>query len=1147
MSADNTLSQDLLNEDSLSREQALAHDSFIVEAPAGAGKTELLTQRFLKLLISVDAPEEVIAITFTNKAASEMKSRIMDSLAMAATGQLPLQAHKQITFKLGQEVLTRSTERNWNLLNTPSRLRIYTIDSLSANLARQMPLLSRFGTQPGVRDDPRPYYEEAAMRVIEHLEHEDFGAIVHDALQYFDNDTYKLTQLLSEMLAKRDQWLPYTQSQHTAQDAEAALSSMISADIQTAADCLSLRYQEALMPIARFAASNLENNHPILQLLDWDTPFDAETTALAQWQAIADLLLTASGTFRKRLDKNMGLPATPESKPYKEALLEIIESLNQINGAEAAIARLRTLPSPQQDESTWQMIATLAQLLHIAVGELWLVFQAHGEVDFVEISQRALLALEDVAGNATDLALKLDYRIQHLLVDEFQDTSPSQIKLIQALTRGWQADDGRTLFCVGDPMQSIYRFRKANVGLFLRVAQQGIGNIKLKPLKLWRNNRSTPAVVEWVNHAFNLIFPSNDSISRGAIQYRPFVATKDSESIAGVSVHALLDEKPNENHGDNEEDEATLPTDIRQLEAEKIIEIIQQTRTYKPDAKIAVLVRARSHLTALVTEIRRNHPTLSFQAVEIEELANRQIVQDLLSLVYALHQRADRVHWLAILRAPWCGLTLADLHALVADDKRSTILQLMQNEARVSQLSEDGQKRLLYVREVLLEALQHRGRQSVSRWLHGVWLMLGGADCLWDSGDVRDVQAFFARIQVLETAGQFSPQQLAIEVEKLYAAPDAKADDSLQLMTIHKSKGLEFDTVILPGLDRKTGGNEQPLLLWEEVSSDQNKQDSNTVDLVVAPFIPKGNMAQTSNPVTPYDYLKMLEKERAAHEDARVLYVAATRAERCLHLLGAAKMDTAGKINAPKNTFLEMLWPIVQAQFNTDQVIKPSLSKSANRASDVATITLANFKPQLIRLNNTSMPNMFFQMTTLTISNMQLIEDDSDSLEANVGILTHLYLQLMAENGAENWSIAKLATLSNAMRRWFKQKAYDDATIEQAAARVHELLETTLASEQGKWVLQNRVSATSELAIAFHSDQTTAKKIIDRTFIEDGTRWIIDYKSVTLAKDSSEASLQAIAAQYQTQLDDYASLFESEGLPIQKAIFFVSIGRLLLL
>lgn len=1145
MSGNNVLPKDLLNEDSLSREQALAHDSFIVEAPAGAGKTELLTQRFLKLLITVDAPEEVIAITFTNKAASEMKSRIMDSLVMAATGELPAQAHKQITFKLGQNVLTRSTELNWNLLNTPSRLRIYTIDSLSANLARQMPLLSRFGTQPSVRDDPRPYYEEAAIRVIEHLEHEVYGAIVHDALQYFDNDTYKLSQLLSEMLAKRDQWLPYTQSQHTAQDAEAALSSMISADILTAADCLSLRYQEALMPIARFAASNLENNHPILQLLDWDKPIDTETSALSQWQAIADLLLTASGTFRKRLDKNMGLP--PEAKSYKEALLEIIESLNQINGAEAAIARLRTLPSPQQDESTWQMIATLAQLLHIAVGELWLVFQAHGEVDFVEISQRALLALEDIAGNATDLALKLDYRIQHLLVDEFQDTSPSQIKLIQALTRGWQTDDGRTLFCVGDPMQSIYRFRKANVGLFLRVAQQGIGNIKLKSLKLWRNNRSTSAVVEWVNHAFNVIFPSQDSISRGAIQYRPFVATKASETVAGVTMHALLDEKPTDTRDDGNEEEALLPTDIRQLEADKIIEIIQQTRAHKPNAKIAVLVRARNHLTALVTEIRRNHPTLSFQAVEIEELANRQIVQDLLSLVYALYQRADRVHWLAILRAPWCGLTLADLHALVADDKRSTILQLMENEARISQLSEDGQKRLLHVREVLLQALQHQGRQSVSRWLHGVWLMLGGADCLWDAGDVRDVQAFFARIQVLETAGQFSPQQLAIEVEKLYAAPDAKADDSLQLMTIHKSKGLEFDTVILPGLDRKTGGNEQPLLLWEEVSSDQMQHENNAVDLVVAPYIPKGNSTQAASVVTPYDYLKMLEKERAAHENTRVLYVAATRAERCLHLLGAAKIDATAKITAPKNTFLEMLWPIVQAQFNTEQVIKPSLSNSANRASDVATISLENFKPQLIRLNNAVMPAIFTELVTTKSTNNQPKEDDSNTLDANVGILTHLYLQLIAENGIENWPIAKLATLKNAMHRWFKQKAYDEATIEQAVRRVQDALAATLVSDQGQWILQSRVGAASELAIEFNSDKTATKKIIDRTFIEDGTRWIIDYKSIELTSDTSDASLKAIAAQYQTQLDDYASLFESEGLPIQKSIFFVSIGRLLLL
>ena len=1143
MSNDATLDT-LLHEDSLSRKQALAHDSFIVEAPAGAGKTELLTQRFLMLLETVESPEEIIAITFTNKAASEMKARIMDSLVMAAADELPVQPHKKITFALGKTVLARSAELGWNLLDTPSRLRIYTIDSLSANLARQMPLLSRFGTQPGVRDDPRPHYEEAAMRAIEHLEHEDYGQIVHDALQYFDNDTYKLTQLLAEMLAKRDQWLPYSQSAHTAQDAEAALASMINGDIQVAAEVFSVRYQQALMPIARFAASNLEANHPIAQLLDWNSEIGAETHNLAGWQAVTELVLTAGGTLRKRLDKNIGFPATSEAKLHKAALLEIIASLHQTSGAETALARLRTLPSPQQDENTWKMIATLAQLLHIAVGELWLVFQANGEVDFVEISQRSLLALEDVEGSTTDLALKLDYSIQHLLVDEFQDTSPSQIKLIQALTRGWQADDGRTLFCVGDPMQSIYRFRKANVGLFLGAAQKGIGQIKLKSLKLWRNNRSQPSVVEWVNTAFDKVFPDQDSISRGAIHYRQFVATKDSESVAGVTVHAMLDEKPSSNTDDDEE--PILATDIRQLEADTIIEIIQQTRAHKPEAKIAVLVRARSHLTALVTEIRRNHPTLSFQAVEIEELVNRQIVQDLLSLSYALHQRADRVNWLAVLRAPWCGLTLADLHALVSSDKGSTIMQLIHNEARLTSLSADGQQRVLHVRDVLSQALQHQGRSSVSRWLHGAWLMLGGADCLWDAGDVRDVQAFFARVQQLEAAGQFSPQQLAVEVEKLYAAPDAKADDSLQFMTIHKSKGLEFDTVILPGLDRKTGGNDQPLLLWEEVSPDDAAHEVDVVNLVVAPYIPKGANAQAANAITPYDYLKILEKERAAFEDARVLYVAATRAERCLHLLGAAKVNNKGEIKAPKNTFLDMLWPIVYDHFNEAHAIKPPTDSTTNVTANIdSTVTLENFKPQLIRLNQVASPNVFAKTKIIESDNNNKKEDNSNTLDADVGILTHLYLELMAKSDLHLWSASRITTLENAMQRWFKQKAYDAAIANQSTKRVITLLSTTLGSEQGQWVLKDRDTAANELAITSTTEQAVNQKIVDRTFVDAGIRWVIDYKSTTLANASSDADLKAFAAQYKTQLDGYASLFEDQNLPIQKAIFFVSIGRLL--
>lgn len=1140
----------LLEEDDRSRALALTLDSFIVEAPAGAGKTELLTQRFLTLLQTVEAPEEVIAITFTNKAASEMKSRIMDSLTMAASGVAPPQAHKQITYALGLQVLARSQQLAWNLLDTPSRLRIYTIDSLSANLARQMPLLSRFGTQPAVRDDASLFYQEAATRALDHLEHSSIGLLVQRALRYFDNDTYKLTQLMAEMLAKRDQWLPYSQHQNTAHAAEAALAQLITSDIHGAAQALPPGLQKALMPIARYAASQLPCDMSIALLLDWDAPIPAQPSALTMWRAVADLLLTNSGTLRKRLDKTMGLPATDEAKPFKEGLLALIDTLQQTADAEAALARIRTLPNPTQDEAMWQMIATLASLLHVAVGELWLVFQAHGEVDFVEISRRALEALQDTDGNATDLALKLDYRIQHLLVDEFQDTSPTQIKLIRALTHGWQAYDGRTLFFVGDPMQSIYRFRKANVGLFLQAAQAGIGDIALTPLKLWRNNRSCPPVVDWVNQAFAQVFPSQDSISHGAIQYRPFVATKGNSSVSGVKFYPMLDAQSHV-EADEESDEATLLTsDVRQQEANLIIEIIEQTRAEQPKATIAVLVRARSHLVALVSEIRRNHPHLSFQAVEIEELVNRQIVQDLLSLTYAMHQRADRVHWLAILRAPWCGLTLADLHALVAHDQSSTLLALMHDPSRLQALSEDGQRRLLHVRQVMTQALQHQGRVSTSRWLHGAWLMLGGAECLWEAGDVRDVQAFFERVQQLENAGQFSPEQLAIDVQKLYAAPDAKASQQLQFMTIHKSKGLEFDTVILPGLDRKTGGNEQPLLLWEEVVADHNDVSPNEsggnvmhvgeVSLVIAPFVPKQTK---SSEITAYDYLKMLEKERAALEDARVLYVAATRAERCLHLLGAAKLDSKGLPKAPKNTFLDMLWPVVHMAFTADL----ANAIGAHSTSKVST-PLAMFVPKLIRAAQPAIP---VALSTISVNQGPCTnntpQDAIHTLEADVGTLTHLYLQMMAEQTLENWPLHRVKSVLPAMQRWLVQQDHPAEQAQQGAQRVCALLETTLASEQSRWVLQSRPSAANELAIETHEQAGISKKVIDRTFVEDGTRWIIDYKTIDLEQNIETQALQRIAMQYREQLQGYAQLFDHETLPIQQAVLLVSIGKLCLL
>ncbi len=489
---------DRLAEDRLARERALAVASFIVEAPAGAGKTELLTQRYLRLLAAVANPEEVLALTFTNKAATEMRDRILRSLETAASGVLPAEPHKQLTFRLAGQALARDAECAWGLLDHPGRLRITTLDALCASLARQMPYLSRFGSQPGVAEDAATHYATAARRTLEMVESGGADAdVVAGALAFMDNNAGRLENLLVAMLGKRDQWLHHAariESGEMKGEVEAGFAALIQRDLASAASLVNGRVQSLLMPLARFAAANAPGMCDALA--DWVVPLAAAIDDLPRWQAVAALLLTGTGSVRKTVDKRCGFPADKEFADHKKAMLELLADLRATTGLEEALGVLVSLPQPQLSEAEWATVECFSRLLRLAAGQLWLAFQEAGEVDFIEIAARAGLALGDDEA-PTDLAQALDYRIHHLLVDEFQDTSPTQVELLEKLTRGWQPEDGRTLFVVGDPMQSIYRFRKADVGLFLRVRERGIGDIRLEHLRLFRNNRSYPGIVDW--------------------------------------------------------------------------------------------------------------------------------------------------------------------------------------------------------------------------------------------------------------------------------------------------------------------------------------------------------------------------------------------------------------------------------------------------------------------------------------------------------------------------------------------------------------------------------------------------------------------------------------------------------------------------
>ena len=1110
---------DRLAEDRAARERALALASFIVEAPAGAGKTELLTQRYLRLLATVEHPEEVLALTFTNKAATEMRDRILRSLETAASGVLPVEPHKQLTFRLASQALARDAERAWGLLDHPGRLRITTLDALCASLARQMPYLSRFGSQPGVAEDAEAHYAAAARRTLEMVEAGgDDADVVAGALAFMDNNAGRLESLLVAMLGKRDQWLHHAsriESGAMKAEVEAGFAALIERDLATAASLVNGRVQSLLMPLARFAAANAPGICDALA--EWAAPLTAGIADLPRWQALAGLLLTGTGSVRKTVDKRCGFPADKEFADQKKAMLELLAELRATSGVEEVLGVLLALPQPQLSETEWATVECFSRLLRLAAGQLWLAFQETGEVDFIEIAARAGLALgEDEA--PTDLAQALDYAIRHLLVDEFQDTSPTQVGLLHRLTRGWLPDDGRTLFVVGDPMQSIYRFRKADVGLFLRVRERGIGSIHLEHLRLYRNNRSYPGIVDWVNGAFPSIFPAEDWPATGAVRYAESTATKTARADSGVSVHPVI-ERPG--------------CDAAAEEARQVLTLIRQARQEAPDERIAVLVRARSHLDTLVAEIRRSAPDLRFQAVDIEGLDGRQHVQDLLTLHRALHHRADRVHWLAVLRAPWCGLTLADLHALAADDRRRTVWQLMQDEARLQHLSADGRQRLLHVRGVLHTAFAARDRQHPRRWLEGVWLMLGGPRCLEAPAALDDVAAFFALVDRLAAAGKLNPETLAAQAAELFAPADPQGG-AVQMMTIHKSKGLEFDTVILPGLHRETGGGESNLLLWDEVAGVDGDEH-----LLVAPMRQKGS--DKAEP-TAYDYLRKLEAERAAHESERLLYVAATRAIRRLHLVGSAAADEKkddGLKPPASGSLLRLLWPgVAQPAFAAALAVAPAAVAAAG-------IDPATFVPPLLRLRQPAVPDSL----QAPPSGVRPADNPLDaeatasglSLDASVGTLVHRCLELIAGQGVEAWSAERVAALQPAYRRWLDARGHAADEAASGAAEAVAALRATLSSDTGRWLLAAHPEAAAEQGWTSADAAGLSHHVIDRSFIADGARWIIDYKTARLP----DAELAARAESHRPQLERYARLFAGDPLPVRAAIYFPLQGRLI--
>ncbi|RCX23919.1 UvrD-helicase domain-containing protein [Thioalbus denitrificans] len=1097
--------------------------SFIVQAPAGSGKTGLLTQRFLALLVRVEEPEEVMAITFTRKAAGEMRGRILEALA-AAGGSEPAAAHERRTWELARAVLAHAEERGWRLAATPDRLRIFTIDALNAALTRQMPVLSGFGAPPAIAEDAAELYREAARETLRELDSgAAWGGAVERLLLHLDNNWGRVESLLAEMLARRDQWLRHVADPDNPrvrrETLEAGLRRLLTDALETLHDAFPSASLQATLSVARAAAENLAAagvESPVLACAGVAAVPEGLEAARSLWLGLAELLLTRSGEWRRRVSQAQGFPAPSGTrdaaeKARRQALKDDFERLVAELGAHGDLATtlhaVRDLPPAAYDEFQWAVLESLFELLPVAVAQLRLVFQARGQVDFTAVAWGALEALGEPEA-PTDLALALDYRIRHLLVDEFQDTSEAQFALLERLTAGWEPGDGRTLFLVGDPMQSIYRFREAEVGLFLRAWRSGIGMVALEPLRLSRNFRSQAGVVEWVNDAFARILPGRDDIASGAVAHAGAVATRPGLPEPAVEVHPFLGA-------------------AHAAEAARVVRLVQAARAEDPGGRIAVLVRGRTHLAAIAPALKA--AGLRFRAIDIEPLGDRPVVQDLLALTRALLHPADRIAWLALLRAPWCGLDLAALQRLAGDAPERTLWTLINEPGRLDSLDPDARERLERVRAVLVATLAGRGRRPLRRWVEGCWLALGGPACVEDHTALADARVYLEMLEGLEEGGDLTDfERLAEQTGKLFARPDTQADESLQLMTIHKSKGLEFDTVILPGLGRSPRRESERLFMWLE-----RPRGGGASDLLIAPM--KGS-GRDRDPI--YAHLYALDRAKGLHEDGRLLYVAVTRARRRVHLLGHVKTVEAGDAlrAPPADSLLARLWPVVEGTF--------SAALEAPAAADDASVPLP--PPAQLRLvrdwsRPEPPPAVGWRATAPpTPVEPEVVFEWAGETARHVGTVVHRLLQNMGLQGG-HWSAARLASLRPVCRAALARRGVARQALEQAADRVIAALHRCLEDPRGRWILDpGQREARCEYPLTGVLGGHLVHVIMDRTFIDaDGVRWIVDYKTSAHEGGGVEAFLDREQERYRDQLERYARLMAlREDRPIRLGLYF---------
>ncbi len=1119
----------MLDDSDVRREAVESVDSILLRAPAGSGKTTVLVQRLLVLLTRVGRPEQVLAITFTRKAAAEMRERVLAALAIANGAQpVPLAANDSLrrTIALAQETLRHATRQGWDLMQNPAQLRIQTIESLNHWIATQLPASA--GTGDGdIVEQPLGVYRDAARQALDLAAHDPaLREQLARLLLLVDNRWNSLEEEIAELLAQRHRWWRHLGKMSFDQQCDEiarclerlSVAAQQRAQHALGADILE-RAARVLQDTARERIARGDNDP---DWVAWGTPRRLQPLPelLPMWRLLGRFFLTEKNELRSRFPSANGLPGVAEQ--HKGPLRELADELKLRPGAREVLAALKELPHAELSPDSRSALQALRALLPLAAAALEELMTAQGLRDLVAVAGRARQALSSDS-EPTEFALRLGESLQHILVDEYQDTSIDQFELLQKLTLGWADGDGRSVLLVGDPMQSIYGFRDAEVALFLRARCEGLGELKLKYLELHRNFRSQANIVEFVNHSFAPLMPQQDDLQAGQAVYSGAVAVRTDGAPGEVRFHLLA-------RGAGQA--------ARDLEAERILALVAELRQASPQGSVAILTQTRNSVAGLTEMLRdRGWPV---RGVKMVALADLPAIQDLNSLTQALLDPLDRIAWLAVLRAPWCAASLDVLEELARSAGPGAIAPALQHALDHDAWPVGAAARLRSVAACLLAGLAAVTRDGIAAAVSVTWLDLGGPACMGAGAGLGDAESYLDRLAIAAASRDWRGRHsLATLTQDLYA--EAGPDTKLEILPIHQAKGLEYDHVILTGLAVPWSAETRRLLAWREIPG----VDGAPADLVLAAR--PDPAAAGSDGV--YAFLMKLARERAAQEKLRLMYVAATRARESLHWVASLAKDDAGEWRLPPtNSTLRLLWPVLADRMRTGDSLDRAATISA--AAPTAAPAVVGLTPESRRLRR--LPDEWQVPAGDAVLDTQVRaagatrpeqepEFDWAGIESrHVGTVLHAALQRIAVSAREQSVLPTGLPDDPVWAAELRALGVAPARIARAASRIGNALRATLKDETGRWILDPaHAEAQCEQAHSGLLDGELAAIVVDRYFVDrDGQRWVIDYKSGQHLGGKIAEFLENEKRRYQPQMDRYCRLLAQQGPPVRAALYF---------